>query len=415
MEASTAWFEGTKRQWIIDAVIAVAAFGISCLQLVLTSTDVISYGDPFYRYVNQVNIVPGVGAYLALLVLAAPLVVRRKVPWVVFGLTFGLYVLFSIVYRSYMISIVAPAVALMTIAETKDRRGMIIAACIAAAIAFIIPIPAQSRFLMLMMLILNLVLLAAAFAVGLALKTYRAYIEGERQRTEEAMRSREELAARRIADERVSIAREIHDITAHSLSAVTIQAAAAQRLIGVNDDAAREAVDDIRDISSKALDEIRAMIGVLRGDRDVEWEPTSGTDQLGYVVSHLEAAGLQVVLDERGYDKARVPAYADITLFAIARESATNIVRHAQAHHVNIILGSDAESAWLTVDDDGRGFDVSEVHADSHGLIGMDERVHALDGSFDVISAPGRGCHVVARIPIVPEPSIEGGGNGAVR
>lgn len=147
--------------------------------------------------------------------------------------------------------------------------------------------------------------------------------EETRRRLAEAERTREELAARRVADERVRIAREVHDITAHSLSAVTIQAAAAERLIDLNPAAAKEAIADIRSVSKSSLDEIRSLIGVLRGDEAAEHAPAEGTERMGDVVSFLQRAGIEVDFDESDYDKAQVPAFVDMALFSLARESAT--------------------------------------------------------------------------------------------
>lgn len=164
---------------------------------------------------------------------------------------------------------------------------------------------------------------------GFGVRMYHAYMEETRRRLAEAERTREELAARRVADERVRIAREVHDITAHSLSAVTIQAAAAERLIDLNPAAAKEAIADIRSVSKSSLDEIRSLIGVLRGDEAAEHAPAEGTERMGDVVSFLQRAGIEVDFDESDYDKAQVPAFVDMALFSLARESATNAVRHA--------------------------------------------------------------------------------------
>lgn len=149
----------------------------------------------------------------------------------------------------------------------------------------------------------------------------------------------------------------MHDITAHSLSAVSIQAAAAERLVDRDPAAAKEAIAEVRRTSKGALEEIRAMIGVLRAEEGpAETTPTQGTDRMGDLVSYLEGADIEVTLDETAYDRACVPAFIDVALFGIAREAATNIVRHAGARRATLALSTKREgSPSLSSTTTGRG------------------------------------------------------------
>lgn len=141
------------------------------------------------------------------------------------------------------------------------------------------------------------------------------------------------------------------------------------------------------------------MIGVLRDDNGAETAPTQGTERLGDLVRYLEEAGVRTELDVAGYDRAAVPVYIDVALFGIAREAATNIVRHAKASSATIRLRTEGGHARLTVEDDGVG--IAPPRRDTgHGLQGMAERTSLLNGVFAAEDRPGGGTVVRADIPV---------------
>ena len=210
------------------------------------------------------------------------------------------------------------------------------------------------------------------------------------------------------------IAREVHDITAHSLSAVSIQLAAAERLVERDPRMAKEAVSTARATAKAALDDIRSMIGVLRhGDDAAETMPAAGTNQVDELESYLRGAGLDVTLDMAAYDRARVPAHVDMALFTVAREACTNAVRHARAQRVSLRFAVEDGAATLSVIDDGAGCGVAAQPADmaapqlpraadgaGHGVAGMAERIHVLGGSFSAGDGENDGFCVRASIPL---------------
>ena len=262
--------------------------------------------------------------------------------------------------------------------------------------------PEQSRILTQLTVFQNMALaLAAAFA-GYALHEHQERTRAIEERAVAAERSREAEARRRVEAERVSIAREVHDITAHSLSAVSIQAAAAERLVDRDPAAAKEAIAEVRRTAKGALEEIRAMIGVLRaGEGPAETTPTQGTDRMGDLVSYLEGADIEVTLDETAYDRACVPAFIDVALFGIAREAATNIVRHAGARRATLALSTKREGfAELVVDDDGKGLAAPAAAAGHHGLLGMRERARLLQGTFSASPSPLGGVRIAVSVPL---------------
>lgn len=387
--------------WGIDVAVALVAFAFGCAQMVITASSVVHVDAGPYGS-SWVNYVPNIYAYLAVALTTAPLILRREAPWFVLALTLACYVFLSnSMGGTVSLSPIGPIVAVYTVASERARGEALVAAAVVGVCAAVVPMGASSVAMALVMRIENVAFVVVAALGGFGVRMYHAYMEETRRRLAEAERTREELAARRVADERVRIAREVHDITAHSLSAVTIQAAAAERLIDLNPAAAKEAIADIRSVSKSSLDEIRSLIGVLRGDEAAEHAPAEGTERMGDVVSFLQRAGIEVDFDESDYDKAQVPAFVDMALFSLARESATNAVRHAHAAHICIELASSPLKAVLVFSDDGVGMGSGvREHAEGHGLEGMGERIEALNGAFTIESEPGCGCTIRAEVPL---------------
>lgn len=176
--------------------------------------------------------------------------------------------------------------------------------------------------------------------------------------------------------------------------------------------AAKEAISAVRTTAKGALADIRSMIGVLRcGDDAAETSPTSGTERLDDLRAYLGNAGIETTLDAAAYCRADVPAHVDMALFGIAREAATNIVRHAGAHKALIRLAVEDGRARLVVEDDGVGCGLSAsaaasgalpqaVDGEGHGIAGMAERVHLLGGTFSAGDRAGGGFRVVACLPM---------------
>ena len=387
--------EMSVRDWAIDVTVAAVAFSFGCIQLMVTASSIVVPDLAFRQYLGMVNVVPTTAAFIALALTCVPLIVRRKIPWIVFLWCFGVYLVIQTKNAGLSLSIIGPAIALFTIAVEQGRIQTLIATLIAVVGLMFADTPFGSPSLIFFTRFQNTTIMIAAAIAGYAYKTHNAYVHETEERAREAERTREEEAARRVEEERVRIAREVHDITAHSLSAVSIQAAAAERLLDKNPEAARQALATVRSTSKNALEDIRSMIGVLRqGDENPEMLPTGSTERIQDVISFLESAGCVVELDTTHYDRTRVPAHVDMALFGILREAATNIVRHSQANFVLIRLTQNAHGACLLVQDNGEGYlgqsmvnrsgIALPVSADGkgHGIAGMAERVGVLGGLF---------------------------------
>lgn len=385
--------------WAVDAIVAAGAFGFACLQLTFANDLLVP--DEFLRRLFGVGAPHSPELALAAVALSTlPLVLRRRYPWPVLALTMLAWMIGQSAAGTTAFSLVGPLVALFTLAYERPRAEAV-AAAVAVAVLVAVPTlvsvlggpppkpgggPGRGRDVSAFALIQNLAFVAASAFAGYALHARQDYLMAAEQRAEEAERTREATAQRRVEEERLRIAREVHDITAHSLSAVSIQAAVAERLVDVDPAAAKEAISQVRAVSKQALDEMRAIVGVLRSTDDRM--PTQGTDRLGDLVAYLRDAGVEASLEEAGYQRALVPAYMDVALFSIAREAATNIVRHAEATHALIALRTDETDdgqlrAHLVIEDDGRGMPFEGVTG-GHGLQGLAERVSLLGGTFAV-------------------------------
>ena len=393
----------TTREWVFDIVLMVAVFVLGWVQLTLSNMTFVLQDEEFRTLIGVVNVTPSFSTYLLLGLTVWPLVLRRKFPWPVLVFIFVAYVV-ALVHSNYVsaytLAFFGPMVALFTVANERPWLEGVIAALVCVAALMFIEMPfGLNESLVLLSRIQNATLVLVAVVAGIALSTYRNYLKVSEERARAAEEAKEVEAARRVQEERVAIAREIHDITAHSLTAVSIQAAAAEKMIDRNPEAAREVIVQVRDTSKSALEEIRSMIGVLRNEnQSAETAPTQGTDRLGDLVDYAREAGLEVELDCEGYRKDQVPAYADVALFGIAREAVTNTVRHAKARWVRIRLVSNEASARLLVEDDGVG--AESLQSGGHGVQGMEERVRVLGGKFSAANRVQGGFAISAEVPL---------------
>ncbi|GAA4148412.1 sensor histidine kinase [Leifsonia shinshuensis] len=221
-------------------------------------------------------------------------------------------------------------------------------------------------------------------------------IRGRRERYREVSR---QIAARRESAaeaERLRIARELHDVLAHSLSQISVQAGVGLHLFDSRPDKARESLEAIKSVSSQALEEVRGVLGFLRAEGyPAARAPEPDLARIPVLVETYRRAGLDVHYDDA---LTSVPSAASqLALYRIVQESLTNIGRHAQARTVGIRLAEDGAEYVLTVADDGRGLPATET--DGKGMIGMRERAELLGGRFETRPTEGGGLTVEARIP----------------
>jgi len=244
-------------------------------------------------------------------------------------------------------------------------------------------------------------------ALGLAawllvLGTGAEIVRTRRERQAELAHVQAEEARRRASEERLLIARELHDVLAHNISLINVQAGVALHLLDERPDQARPALTAIKDASKEALGELRSVLDVLRRSEDgatAPRAPTAGLRDLPGLVERTRTAGLDVALDVSGEARS-VPAGVDLAAFRVAQEALTNVVRHAGTSSARVRLDYGDDQLTVQVDDDGAGAAVRPSEGGGRGIAGMRERVQALSGSFEAGPRPGRGFRVRARFPI---------------
>ncbi len=219
-----------------------------------------------------------------------------------------------------------------------------------------------------------------------------------RERAHEAARAQHEHVQRAASEERLRIAREVHDVLAHSISVINVQAGVALHLLDEHPEQAAPALAMIKETSREALAELGAVLAALRDGEDaVPLAPTPRLLQLAELVERATTPDLAIALTVDGVPRALAPA-VDLAAYRVAQEALTNVRRHARAHHAFVAAHYDDAAVTITVDDDGVGGDPDRSEAGT-GVAGMRERVRSLGGTFAAGRRPAGGFRVQAVIP----------------
>ncbi|MER5202949.1 sensor histidine kinase [Streptomyces sp. NPDC002825] len=350
---------------------------------------------------------PDAWSVLIMITGAAALVMRRRNPFAVLAFTVTIS-LFELVNDSRPAPIAMSAVvALYTVASRTDRPttwrvGLVTMAVLTAAAMIFGPTHWYAQE--------NLGVFAwtgMAAAAGDAVRSRRAFVDAIRERAERAERTREEEAGRRVAEERLRIARDLHDVVAHHIALVNVQAGVAAHVMDKRPDQAKEALAHVREASRSALDELRATVGLLRqsGDPEAPTEPAPGLAVLDGLLDSFRKAGLPVAL-ARADEGLTLPATVDLAAYRIVQEALTNVRKHAGPEakaEVSIVrVGRTVE---ITVLDNGTPRTVppqavEQPPVGGHGLLGMRERVGALGGTLTAAPRYGGGFRVQAILPV---------------
>lgn len=222
--------------------------------------------------------------------------------------------------------------------------------------------------------------------------------KARRDRAEHEVEARAEQDRRQASEERLKIAREVHDVLAHHVSLINVQSGVALHLIDSQPEQVKEALTAIKQSSKEVLVELRNILGVLRDvDGAAPRHPVASLDQLDRLVERMDTAGLPVTVEIEG-EKRPVPKGVDAAALRIVQESLTNTYRHAGPTTATVTLSYRPEELTVRVDDEGRG-DAEPSQGTGSGLTGMRQRVEALSGTFSSGPRPGGGYRVVARFP----------------
>ena len=343
---------------------------------------------------------PSPWAYVVTAFGVLPLALRDRFPLTVLAITSVVAAIYEAGHFPPGIEFVAPLIAMYTVATVRDRRTLVTAGLLSAAVQLAAAYMTVGSAGFWTEFVRVVALLGVAGALGDATRNRRAYVAEVEQRAADAERTRDEEASRRVDEERLRIARELHDITAHSLSIIAVQSGAAAHVIDTNPAEARKSLEAIRRTSCDALDELRAMLGVLRAgeEGDAPLAPAPSLSRLGDLIEPLTQAGYTMDADIDA-DLGEIPAVVEGSAYRIVQESLTNVVRHAGICRVSLRVCREDGALSITVDDDG-ATPPTPVPTGGHGLAGMRERVTALGGTFEAVPMLGGGFHVAARLPI---------------
>ncbi|GAA4202298.1 histidine kinase [Actinocatenispora rupis] len=333
--------------------------------------------------------------YAVPLVGALSLLARRRVPNVVVVVTtVCVAVYYDLGYPGYGASLPL-IVALYTAVLAGHRRialvplaGLLVGTVTRVVTGSPLRESSQSAFLLAGWLV-------AAVAMGAGHRQWRAYVRQLEKRALDAERTREEAARRRAAEERLHIARELHDSLTHSISVITMQAGVAVHLANKRGEPVPEALTAIQAAGRDANRELRATLGVLRAESD---DPVTGVDALPELVARSATAGMPATLTRSGTPVA-LPAAVDRAAYRIVQEALTNAGRHSGAAAATVEVRHLPDALVVEVCDDG-GATPDSPPVPGIGLLGMRERVTALGGTLDAAPRPEGGFRVRAELPL---------------
>jgi signal transduction histidine kinase len=367
----------------IDAVVAVVAIAVSWAILSADSIDwPAGSRDP-----------DGL-AYALVVVVNAPIAFRRRALGAALALALGAELVYAA--RQYP-PFLAPAVPLIVyLAATRldDRRSRVVLIVAAAASWIGTTLAAGATDPQ------SVLIVAGVWFLGHYVRTRRLLVAELEQRAVDLEREREERAGRAVAEERLRIARELHDVLAHTMSVVAVQAGTG-RLVGTNHPGeAIKALTAVEETARSAMNEMRQILTVLRADGDTgaSVTPTPGLDDLAALVAQVAEAGVAVDVRVEGEPRP-VPTGVGLAAYRIAQEALTNVIKHAGPAHASVVVRYTDHDVTVEVRDDGHAT-AATPSTGGHGLVGMRERAAVHGGELLAGPAPDGGFRVSARLPL---------------
>jgi signal transduction histidine kinase len=374
----------------IDVLVAVASFAISAT--VLTRSEDLADG------VRRADL----GAYALAAVCSASVVFRRRAP--VASVLAGLLAVLAFAAAQYPVAL-TPVVLLSvyTAAEAlpaRPARLLLAVALVAAGLATLVgPGPTDPGVLALVL---------SAWLLGTFVGSRRAYTAELERKNRQLEQARLDLADRAVAEERLRIARELHDVVAHSMSVVAVQAGTGRMVATEDPAAARQALATIETATRSALVEMRRLMGVLRGsgaEPPSALAPAPGLADIDALVADVVRSGVAVEVRVEG-ERREVPAGVDLSAYRIVQEALTNVIKHAGRSKATVAVRYADDAVTVEVDDEGTGSPASPPSGSGggHGLVGMRERVAMYGGRLETGPSPSGGFRVAAHLPFGARP-----------
>ena len=379
----------SRRQLVaLDAIVA-AAYGLLLSTLVLARE-----AGP-----NPLAPVPGAVLVVAMVL---PLSVRRLWPVPAFCVSV-IATLLALVAGVVIDDFVGSAFVLYVVAlsDRRQRRQATIAVAAITGFGLVLLVGAGSTapfFPAVGAVAVGAVFMGGAWTLG----------QTVRERRRLAALASAERIERALTDERIRIARELHDVVGHGLSAIVIRAATANHVVDRRPDVAREALQAIEATGRDALAEMRQLVALLRDGAEMGLSPAPDLRRLPELARHVAVAGVDAEIEVRVV--GAMPESVELAAYRIVQEALTNVAKHAAPAKCQVTITAGASQVDIEVQDDGRrAAEATPDGTPGHGLVGMRERVRVLGGDFDAGSLPGHGFFVRARIPYTdprgPEPA----------
>ncbi len=338
-----------------------------------------------------------------------PIAVRRRNPMRILIVTGAAIILHSLLGYPDSNGNLGVFVAFYTVAANEPRRRAMLAAAMTAG-GILISYASYATFDSLsgwtVSLTTTYLSYGLAWLIGDNLRVRRAYTKELEDRAVLLEREREEKAGQAVTEERVRIARELHDVVAHYVSVMVVQAAGARRVADKDPSAAKTALEAVESAGRTALAEMRRMLEVLRED-DPGMGPQPGLAELDRLISQVRLVGLPVELRVEG-ETCCLPPGMDLAAYRIIQEALTNTVKHGGKAAARVTVRYRAGFLEIEVIDDGRGAAAPLLaggDSGGHGLIGMKERVSLFGGELETGPVFPGGYRVLARMPIEPDDS----------
>jgi signal transduction histidine kinase len=382
--------------WVVDAGLAVALAAIALTEIARDAPcPCVTASDAWWSAAFTVAI-------------TLPLVLRRRYPFAVVnavGITAAVYNIIDIPPDPYTLTFPI-VVAVYSVAAYARQPLAVAAAVITAAALVLLNLPVMADENDYADVVNQFLLLGGGWIAGQNTRYRRRQAELLRERAERAEQAQQERERVAILEERGRLAREIHDVIAHSVGVIAVQAGAARAVAEQRPDRARETLATIEEVSKDTLVELRRALGALRAaGQETDLRPSPGLAVLDELVEQVQRAGVRVSVREEG-DRRDLPSGIDLSAYRVVQEALTNTVKHSRSPTAQVTIRYGASWLEVLVTDDGEaspgralGGGNGRPQGGGHGLIGMRERVAMLGGEFEA-GATRAGFSVRARFPL---------------
>jgi signal transduction histidine kinase len=360
----------------------------------------VGYG--LLAFLPLVNGASSTGGWLAASVgavaLAVPVVRRRRAPLTSLGVLLATLGVMAVSAPSSTVMALPPIVLVLYTVATETRLSTAVVALIVTCVAVLAT--ALRHLQHPGGILVALPVFGVAWAIGATFGLHRRHLRVQLELQDRLRRAHVRRAELELVDQRIRIARELHDVVAHGMSVITVQAGFAG-LVADDPHVVRSALGSIETTGRQTLGEMRTLLEVLRDGTELDGpmlSPAPGMDDLDALIERVREAGIDVVLTRSG-PTGVLPPLVELNAYRIVQEALTNVVKHAGAVRTTVQVGCADGELVIVVRDDGSPTTSAPVEP-GHGIIGMRERARILGGTLRAEPLPGRGYEVVGRLPV---------------